>query len=240
MLVPVVVEQTARGERAYDLYSRLLKERVVFLTGEIDQVVASLVCAQLLYLESEHPKRDISFYINSTGGSVTAAMAIYDTMQYIRPKVATVAVGQAHGVAALLVAAGTPGKRHALPNAKLLLQQPLGAVHGQATDIEIHAREVLATRARLARLLSKHSGQPEATLAAAVERDRFLSAAEARDFGLIDVVVPSGKAAGPGGARKASEEGQRRPPTETPAATHSRTAPRPPIPFPPANTRRGP
>lgn len=239
VLVPIVVEQSARGERAYDLYSRLLKERIVFLTGEIDDSAASLICAQLLFLESENPKRGISFYINSSGGSVTGAMAIYDTMQYVRPEVATVALGQAHAVAALLVASGAPGKRHALPNAKLLLSQPVAAFRGQATDVRIHAHEMLAIRARLNHLLAKHTGQSQASIAAAVERDRFLSADQAKDFGLIDLVVQSGKHKGPAAPEARRGPGQPYPSPERSVARPAKAPPNPPIPFPTAQTRPG-
>ncbi len=237
MLIPVVIEQSARGERAYDLYSRLLKERIVFLTGEIDDTAASLICAQLLFLESNNPKRDISFYINSPGGSVTGALAIYDTMQYVRPKVATVAVGQAHSVAALLVASGAPGKRYALPNAKFLLHQPVGAYHGQAMDVQIHAREMLAIRARLNRLLSQHTGQSEKTIEQAVERDRFLSAEEAKDFGLIDVVVVSGKQLGSSGPDTGQAPAPPRPSPNQPAPRPAKAEPNQPIPFPTTHCR---
>ena len=237
MLIPVVIEHTARGERAYDLYSRLLKERIVFLTGEIDDTAASLICAQLLYLESANPKRDISFYINSPGGSVTGALAIYDTMQYVRPEVATVAVGQAHSVAALLVACGTPGKRQALPNAKFLLRQPAGAYHGQAMDVKIHAREILAIRARLNRLLSQHTGQPERMIEQAVERDRFLSADDAKGFGLIDVVVVSGKHAGSRGPDASPAQAQSPQSPDQPALRRAKAEPNLPIPFPTTHSR---
>jgi ATP-dependent Clp protease, protease subunit len=240
LLIPVVVEQSARGERAYDLYSRLLKERIVFLTGEIDDSAASLICAQLLFLESANPKRDISFYINSSGGSVTAAMAIYDTMQYVRPKLATVVVGQAQSVAALLVASGTPGKRHALPNAKLLLRQPIAAYRGQAANVEIHAREVLAMRARLNDLLARHTGQSQTAVAKAVERDRFLTADDAKDFGLVDVVVQSGKHRMSDAPQ--APDGHRQPPPspQRPLAGRPKSRPNPPIPFPTTQTRRSP
>ena len=191
MLIPTVVEQTPRGVRTYDLYSRLLKERIVFLTGPIDDAASSVVCAQLLFLEWKNPKRHISFYINSSGGSLTAALAIYDTLQYIRPEVATVAVGQAHSVAALLVACGTPGKRCALPNAKFSLRQPVGAYRGRATDVQIRARDVLADRARLNQLLAKHTMRAEGVIEEAIVRDRFLSAYEAKSFRLVDIVVES-------------------------------------------------
>lgn len=188
-LVPMVVEQTNRGERAYDIYSRLLKERIIFLTGPIHDEVASLVCAQLLYLESENPSKDIAFYINSPGGVVSAGLAMYDTMQYIRPQVSTVCIGQAASAGSLLLMAGAKGKRFALPNAKVMVHQPSGGFQGQATDIEIHAREIIKTRARLNEIYVKHSGQPLSAIEAAMERDTFMDAEEAKAFGLIDEVV---------------------------------------------------
>ena len=191
LLVPMVVEQTNRGERAYDIYSRLLKERIIFLTGAINDTVASLVCAQLLYLESENPSKDIAFYVNSPGGVVTAGFAIYDTMQYIRPDVSTVCIGQAASAGSLLLMAGTKGKRYALPNAKVMVHQPSGGFEGQATDIEIHAREIIKTRARLNEIYAKHTGQTLAAIEDAMERDKFLSPEEAKEFGLIDHVVVS-------------------------------------------------
>ena len=188
-LVPMVVEQTNRGERAYDIYSRLLKERIIFLTGPINDMVASLVCAQLLYLESENPKKDIAFYINSPGGLVTAGLAMYDTMQYIRPEVSTVCIGQAASAGSLLLMAGGKEKRFALPNAKIMVHQPSGGFQGQASDIEIHAKEILATRARLNQIYADHCGQSLDVVEAAMERDKFLTAEEAKAFGLIDSVV---------------------------------------------------
>jgi len=198
-LVPMVIEQTARGERAYDIYSRLLKERIIFLTGPIFDQVASLICAQLLFLESENPKKDIAFYVNSPGGVVSSGLAIYDTMQYVRCDVATVCVGQAASAGSLLLMAGTKGKRFALPNAKIMIHQPSGGFQGQATDIEIHAREILQTRARLNELYADHTGQSVEVIADAMERDRFMMPKEAKDFGLIDEVVtqrPPGLGAG--------------------------------------------
>lgn len=189
MLIPMVVETTNRGERAYDIYSRLLKERIVFLTGAVNDEVSSLICAQLLFLESENPNKDISFYINSPGGLVTSGLAIYDTMLYIRPAVSTVCIGQAASMGSLLLAAGSPGKRYALPNARIMVHQPSGGFQGQASDIEIHAREILALRARLNNIYVKHTGKPVDVIEAAVERDRFMSPDEAREFGLIDEVV---------------------------------------------------
>ncbi|MFP6758225.1 MAG: ATP-dependent Clp endopeptidase proteolytic subunit ClpP [Alphaproteobacteria bacterium] len=190
-LVPMVVEQTNRGERAYDIYSRLLKERIIFLTGPIDDMVASLVTAQLLYLESENPTKDISFYINSPGGIVTSGMAVYDTMQYIRPKVSTLCTGQAASMGSLLLAAGAEGQRFALPNARVMVHQPSGGFQGQATDIEIHAREILALRARLNDIYAKHTGQDLSVIENAMERDRFMAPEDAKEFGLIDEVVVS-------------------------------------------------
>jgi ATP-dependent Clp protease protease subunit len=190
-LVPMVVEQTNRGERAYDIYSRLLKERIIFLTGPIHDAVASLICAQLLYLESENPKKDIAFYVNSPGGVVTAGLAMYDTMQYIRPDVSTVCIGQAASAGSLLLMAGAKGKRYALPNAKIMVHQPSGGFEGQATDIEIHAREIIRTRGRLNDIYAKHTGQSVGAIEDAMERDKFMTPEEARDYGLIDEVVVS-------------------------------------------------
>jgi ATP-dependent Clp protease protease subunit len=188
-LVPMVVEQTSRGERAYDIYSRMLKERIVFLTGPVDDHVASLITAQLLFLEADNPDKDISFYINSPGGLVTAGLAVYDTMQYIRPHVSTLCIGQAASMGALLLTAGAPGKRFCLPHARVMIHQVSGGFQGQATDIEIHAREILAMRARLNELYARHSGQELAVVEANMERDTFMSAAQAKEFGLIDEVV---------------------------------------------------
>lgn len=188
-LVPMVVETTNRGERAYDIYSRMLKERIIFLTGQVEDHVSSLVCAQLLYLESENPNKDISFYINSPGGVVTSGLAIYDTMQYIRPKVSTVCIGQAASMGSLLLAAGEPGMRYALPNARVMIHQPSGGAQGQATDIEIQAREILSLRARLNDIYVQHTGQKLKDIEAAMERDKFLSPDEAKKFGLVDEVV---------------------------------------------------
>ena len=188
-LVPMVVETTNRGERAYDIYSRLLKERIIFLTGGVEDHVSSLICAQLLFLESENPTKDISFYINSPGGVVTSGLAIYDTMQYIRPKVSTVCIGQAASMGSLLLAAGEEGQRYALPNARVMIHQPSGGAQGQATDIEIQAKEILSLRARLNDIYVKHTGQELSVIEDAMERDKFLSPQEAKDFGLIDEVV---------------------------------------------------
>ncbi|WP_291296174.1 ATP-dependent Clp endopeptidase proteolytic subunit ClpP [Elioraea sp.] len=190
-LVPMVVEQTARGERAFDIYSRLLKERIIFLTGAVHDGVASLICAQLLFLESENPNKDIAFYINSPGGVVTSGLAIYDTMQYIRSPVSTVCVGQAASMGSLLLAAGAPGKRYCLPNSRVMVHQPSGGAQGQATDIEIQAREILAVRARLNQIYVKHTGQALERVEQTLERDRFMSAEEAKEFGIVDQVVDS-------------------------------------------------
>jgi ATP-dependent Clp protease protease subunit len=188
-LVPMVVEQTNRGERAYDIFSRLLKERIIFLTGEIMDEVASLVCAQLLYLESENPKKDIAFYINSPGGVVSAGLAMYDTMQYVRPDVTTVCIGQAASAGSMLLMSGAPGKRFALPNAKIMVHQPTGGFHGQASDVAIHAEEILSTRARLNAIYVKHTNQKVEVIEKAMERDTFMTAEEAVEFGLVDSVV---------------------------------------------------
>ena len=185
----MVVEQTNRGERAYDIYSRLLKERIIFLTGPVDDVVSSLLCAQLLYLESENPAKDIAFYINSPGGTVTAGLAVYDTMKYIRPEVSTVCVGQAASMGSLLLAGGAAKKRYALPNSRIMVHQPSGGFQGQATDIEIQAREILALRTRLNQIYAEHSGQTLKTIEKAVDRDNYMTSLEAKDFGLIDTVV---------------------------------------------------
>ncbi len=188
-LVPMVVEQTARGERAFDIYSRLLKERVIFLVGPIDDHVANLVVAQMLFLEAENPEKDISLYINSPGGVVTAGMAIYDTMQFIKPDVSTICVGQAASMGALLLASGAAGKRYALPNSRVMIHQPLGGFQGQATDIDIHAREILTLRARLNEVLARHTGQSLETIARDTERDNFKSAADSKAYGLVDEVL---------------------------------------------------
>jgi len=188
-LIPMVVEQTARGERAYDIYSRLLKERIVFLTGNIEDEAASLISAQLLFLESENPNKDISFYINSPGGSVTAGLAIYDTIQYIKPDISTVCVGQAASMGSLLLAAGTIGKRYALPNARIMMHQPSGGVQGQASDIQIHANEILALRSNINQIYVKHTGQELKKIEEYLDRDNFLGPKEAQVFGLIDKIV---------------------------------------------------
>jgi ATP-dependent Clp protease, protease subunit len=189
MLVPIVVEQTSRGERSYDIYSRLLRERIIFLGTAIDDVVANLVIAQLLFLESEEPDKDINFYINSPGGVVTAGLAIYDTMQYIKPDIQTICIGQAASMGALLLTAGTHGKRYALPHARILIHQPMGGFQGQATDIEIHAREILRMRSELNNILVKHTGQPLERIETDTERDYFMSAEEATTYGLVDKVI---------------------------------------------------
>jgi ATP-dependent Clp protease protease subunit len=188
-LVPMVVEQTPRGERAYDIYSRLLKDRIVFIGSPIDDDVANLVIAQLLFLEAEDPDKDINVYINSPGGIVTAGMAIYDTMQFIKPPVAAVCIGQAASMAAVLLAGGAEGKRTALPNARILIHQPMGGTHGQATDIKIQAEEILRMREHLNGILSKHTGQPIERIAADTERDYYMSADQAKAYGIIDQVV---------------------------------------------------
>ncbi len=188
-LVPMVVEQTNRGERAFDIYSRLLKERIIFLTGPVYDEVAALICAQLLFLEAENPDKEISFYINSPGGVVTAGMAIYDTMQYIRAPVATLCIGQAASMGSLLLTAGAKGKRFCLPNARVMVHQPSGGFQGQASDIEIHAREILTLRKRLNEIYVKHTGQDLKVIEDALERDRFMSADDAQKFGLVDQVV---------------------------------------------------
>lgn len=188
-LVPIVVEQTARGERSFDIFSRLLKERVVFLVGPVDDHVANLVVAQLLFLESENPDKDIHFYINSPGGSVTAGLGIYDTMQFVRPEVSTMCIGQAASMGALLLAGGTAGKRYCLPHSRIMIHQPLGGFQGQASDIDIHAREILHAREQLNQILSHHTGQPIERIADDTERDRFMGGEDAVAYGLIDRVL---------------------------------------------------
>ncbi len=188
-LIPMVIEQSPRGERAYDIYSRLLKERIVFLGGAIDDDIANVVIAQLLFLEAEDPKRDITLYVNSPGGVVTAGLAIYDTMQYIKPDVSTLCIGQAASMGALLLAAGAAGKRYSLPNSRILIHQPMGGFQGQATDIDIHAREILRLRQRLNEILCTHTGQPLEKIQADTERDYFMSGEEAKDYGLVDQVI---------------------------------------------------
>jgi ATP-dependent Clp protease protease subunit len=188
-LVPMVVEQTPRGERAYDIYSRLLKERVVFCVGPIDDYMANVIVAQLLFLESENPDKDINLYINSPGGVVTAGMAIYDTMQFIKPDVSTICVGQAASMGSLLLAAGSKGKRYALPNSRIMIHQPLGGFQGQASDIEIHAKETLTIKEKLNSILSRHTGQSIEQVTRDTDRDNFKSAAEAKTYGLVDEVI---------------------------------------------------
>ncbi len=193
-LIPMVVEQTNRGERAYDIYSRLLKDNIIFIGTAIDDSMANLVTAQLLFLEAEDPEKDVSLYINSPGGVVTAGMAIYDTIQFIRPDVATICIGQAASVAALLLASGTPGKRFALPNSRLLIHQPtMGGLSGQATDIDIHAREILRIRASLNEIMAKHTGQPIEKIERDMERDFWMSAQQAREYGIIDEIISKHK-----------------------------------------------
>ena len=188
-LVPMVVEQSARGERAYDIYSRLLKERVIFLVGQVEDYMANLICAQLLFLEAENPDKDIHLYINSPGGSVTAGMAIYDTMQFIKADVSTTCIGQACSMGAFLLAGGAEGKRYCLPNARVMIHQPLGGFQGQASDIDIHAREILYIRERLNQLLAKHTGQTLETIERDTNRDNFMSAERAKEYGLVDAVL---------------------------------------------------
>lgn len=188
-LVPMVVEQSGRGERAYDIYSRLLKERLVFLVGPVNDVTANLIVAQLLFLESENPDKDIYLYINSPGGSVTAGMAIYDTMQFIKPHVSTLCIGQAASMGSFLLAAGEKGKRYCLPNSRVMIHQPLGGFQGQASDIEIHAREILSIRSRLNEMLAKHTGQPLERIERDTDRDNFMSATAAVEYGIVDKVL---------------------------------------------------
>ena len=188
-LVPMVIEQTNRGERSFDIFSRLLKEHIIFLIGPVNDHVASLICAQLLFLESENPTKDISFYINSPGGVVTSGLAIYDTMQFIKPDVSTVCIGQAASMGSMLLAAGAPGKRYALPNSRIMVHQPSGGAQGQASDIEIQAREIIKLRRRLNEIYGKHTGQALEAIESAVERDKFMTADEAMDFGIVDKVI---------------------------------------------------
>lgn len=195
-LIPMVIEQTSRGERSYDIYSRLLKERIIFLLGEVEDHIANLVVAQLLFLESENPEKDISLYINSPGGVVTAGLAIYDTMQFIKPDVSTLCIGQAASAAALLLCAGAEGKRFCLPNSRVMIHQPLGGYRGQATDIEIHARETLAVRERLNNIMAKHTKKTPDQIMRDTERDNFMSATQAMEYGLIDKVLYDRQVAG--------------------------------------------
>jgi ATP-dependent Clp protease protease subunit len=190
-LVPMVIEQSGRGERAYDIYSRLLKERVVFLVGPVNEVSANLIVAQLLFLESENPDKDIAFYINSPGGSVSAGLAIYDTMQFVKPDVSTLCIGQAASMGALLLCAGTKGKRFCLPNSRVMIHQPMGGFQGQASDIEIHAKEILYLRAKLNEIMAKHTGQTVDQIAKDTDRDNFLSAEESMQYGLVDRILTS-------------------------------------------------
>ena len=192
-LIPMVVEQSSRGERAYDIYSRLLKERIVFVVGPINDAVASLVTAQLLFLESENPNKEISFYINSPGGLVTAGLGIYDTMQYIKPEVNTLCIGQAASMGSFLLAAGSKGRRFSLPNSRIMVHQPSAGFQGQATDIQIHAKEILSLKERLNKIYSKHTGKSLKEISEALERDKFMTAEEAKEFGLIDSVVEKRK-----------------------------------------------
>ncbi len=190
-LVPIVIEQTSRGERSFDIYSRLLKERIIFLVGPVNDYMATLAVAQLLFLEAENPDKEISMYINSPGGVVTSGLSIYDTMQYIKPKISTLCIGQAASMGSLLLTAGSPGRRFALPNARIMIHQPSGGFQGQATDIEIHAREILSLKARLNQMYVKHTGQKLAVIDKNMERDNFMSAEAAKEFGLVDHVVDS-------------------------------------------------
>ncbi|MGQ0811430.1 MAG: ATP-dependent Clp endopeptidase proteolytic subunit ClpP [Nitrospiraceae bacterium] len=189
MLVPIVIEQTNRGERAYDIYSRLLKDRIIFLGAPVDDIFANLIIAQLLFLEAEDPEKDINLYINSPGGSVTAGLGIYDTMQYVKPAITTICLGQAASMGALLLTAGTRGKRFALPNARVMIHQPMGGFQGQATEIDIHAREILKIRERLNEIMARHTGQPLDKIALDTERDYFMSGEDAKKYGLIDEVI---------------------------------------------------
>ena len=205
MLIPMVIEQTTRGERAYDIYSRLLKDRIIFLGAPIDDVFSNLIIAQLLFLEAEDPEKDINLYINSPGGSVTAGLGIYDTMQYVKSPITTICLGQAASMGALLLTAGTKGKRFALPNARVMIHQPMGGFQGQATEIDIHAREILKIRERLNDILAKHSGQPLDKIAQDTERDYFMSGDEAREYGLIDEVIVRSPEIGQKNGNKTSE-----------------------------------
>ena len=188
-LIPMVVETTGRGERSYDIYSRLLKERVIFMVGQVEDHMANLIVAQMLFLESENPEKDISLYINSPGGVVTSGLAIYDTMQFIRPEISTVCIGQAASMGAVILAGGTPGKRHALPHSRLMIHQPLGGSQGQATDIEIHTREILSTRDRLNNILASHTGRSMDQIKEDTDRDNFMGAADAVEYGIVDSVL---------------------------------------------------
>ena len=220
-LVPMVVEQTNRGERAYDIYSRLLKERIIFITGPVDDVGSSLVTAQLLFLEADNPHKDIAIYINSPGGIVSSGLAIYDTMQYVRPRISTLCIGQAASMGSMLLAAGEKGMRYALPNARIMIHQPSGGFQGPVSDVEIHARELLKLRERLNNIYAKHTGQDVAKIEAYVERDNFMSPEEAKDFGLIDEVVVSrpppeegGGESGPSGAADSTDSAREESPEQ--------------------------
>ena len=193
-LIPMVIEQTSRGERAYDIYSRLLKERLIFIVGAIDDYMANLIVAQILFLESEEPNKNISLYINSPGGSVSAGLAIYDTMQFVQPDISTMCIGQAASMGAVLLAGGATGKRYALPHSRVLIHQPLGGFQGQATDIDIHSKEILNVRERLNSILAKHTGQSVETISEHTDRDRFMSAEESREYGIIDQIMVQRKA----------------------------------------------
>mgnify|MGYP006138789385 FL=1 len=190
-LVPIVIEQTAKGERSFDIYSRLLKDRIIFLTGQVEDHMANLIVAQLLFLESENPEKDIYIYINSPGGSVTAGLSIYDTMRYIKPDISTICVGQAASMGAFLLSGGTKGKRYCLPNARVMIHQPLGGFQGQATDFEIHAREILSVKEKLNRLMAEHTGKTYEQVCKDTERDNFLSAQQALEYGLVDAIFSS-------------------------------------------------
>jgi ATP-dependent Clp protease protease subunit len=210
MLVPIVIEQTNRGERAYDIYSRLLKDRIIFLGAPIDDIFANLIIAQLLFLEAEDPEKDINLYINSPGGSVTAGLGIYDTMQYVKPAINTICLGQAASMGAFLLTAGTKGKRYALPNARVMIHQPMGGFQGQATEIDIHAREILKIRERLNEIMTKHTGQPLDKIALDTERDYFMSSEEAKRYGLIDEVITRPlKSLKPVGSTDSGKEGSK-------------------------------
>jgi len=204
MLVPMVVEQTARGERAFDIYSRLLKERIIFVVGPVNDHMASLVCAQLLFLESENPSKEISLYINSPGGVVTSGLAMYDTMQYVRPDISTICVGLAASAGSLLLTAGAKGKRYSLPHSNIMIHQPSGGFQGQATDIEIHAKEIIKTRDRLNKIYVRHTGQELKTIEDAMERDRFMTPLEAKEFGLVDQVIAERPKADEPGSKSSS------------------------------------
>jgi ATP-dependent Clp protease protease subunit len=204
MLVPMVVEQTARGERAFDIYSRLLKERIIFVVGPVNDHMASLVCAQLLFLESENPSKEISLYINSPGGVVTSGLAMYDTMQYVRPDISTICVGLAASAGSLLLTAGAKGKRYSLPHSDIMIHQPSGGFQGQATDIEIHAKEIIKTRDRLNKIYVRHTGQDLKTIEDAMERDRFMTPVEAKEFGLVDEVIAERPKADEPGSKSSS------------------------------------